>query len=274
MIVATLRNDGKPAILLIIAWLILSGALDPVPVAAADWWQPATGLTWEIQLSTTPRTLLNVDAYDVDLFDTPQTKLDQMHNRGIKIICYFSAGSYEEWRDDAARLKPYRGRKLDGWDGEWWIDIRRDEVRAVMADRLDVAVTKGCDAVDPDNVDGYANKNGLGLTRRDQLNYLAFLAKEAHVRGLAIGLKNALELIPDVVADFDFAVNEECFDYRECGTLRPFTAAHKPVLQIEYGGKKEARRICPRANDLGFSTLIKSLDLDAKRIACQERYRR
>lgn len=235
----------------------------------AAWWQPAKGITWEIQLSTTPNSLLPVNAYDVDLFDTPQEKLDQMAGLGIKRICYFSAGSYEEWRADADQLAPYRGNPLQGWEGEWWIDIRRPEVRAVMTNRLDVAVSKGCDAVDPDNVDGFANDNGLGLTREDQIDYLRFLSDQAHARGLSIGLKNAVELVPDLVESFDFAVNESCFNYQECGTLQPFTAANKPVLQIQYGGKKEARRICKRANALGFSALVKSQDLDGKRIACQ-----
>jgi hypothetical protein len=249
--------------------LVALAALLWPQAAAAAWWQPAKGITWEIELSTTPNSLLPVTAYDVDLFDTPQATLDQMAAAGIKRICYFSAGSYEDWRADADQLAPYRGNPLQGWEGEWWLDIRRAEVRTVMTHRLDTAVSKGCDAVDPDNVDGFANDNGLGLTRDDQIDYLRFLSDQAHARGLAIGLKNAVELVPEVVASFDFAVNESCFKYQECGTLQPFTAANKPVLQIQYGGKKEARRVCKRANGLGFSTLVKSQALDGKRIACQ-----
>jgi hypothetical protein len=262
---ASLRGDLSR----IAAGLTLLVLLLAPPAAQAMWWQPTKGITWEIQLSTTPNSLLPVNAYDVDLFDTPQATLDQMAGLGLKRICYFSAGSYEDWRADAEQLAPYRGNPLQGWEGEWWIDIRRAEVRTVMTSRLDVAVSKGCDAVDPDNVDGFANDNGLGLTREDALDYLHFLSDQAHARGLAIGLKNAVELVPDLVGSFDFAVNESCFDYHECGTLQPFTAANKPVLQIQYGGKKAARRVCNQANALGFSTLLKSQDLDGKRIACQ-----
>ncbi len=244
--------------------------------AQAAHWQPEKGLTWEIQISSTPKRLKAVEAYDVDLFETPKAKLDEMRARGIKSICYFSAGSYEQWRSDANLLKPYRGAKLKGWKGEWWIDIRKDEVRAVMEQRLDLAAQKGCDAVDPDNVDAYQNKNGLGLTKENQIAYLEFLAAEAHARGMAIGLKNSVELIPDLVDDFDFTVNEECFDYKECGTLKPFIDANKPVLQIQYGDKakdrkKAAKRFCKQANNLGFSTLIKGWDLDAKGIDCTKR---
>ena len=36
-------------------------------------------------------------------------------------------------------------------------------MRAVVEARLDLAVERGCDAVEPDNVDGWANDNGLAL---------------------------------------------------------------------------------------------------------------
>lgn len=45
-----------------------------------------------------------------------------------------------------------------------------------MRRRLDKAVSRGCDGVEPDNVDGYTNHNGLGLTAADQLTYNKWLA--------------------------------------------------------------------------------------------------
>src|SRR5262245_55185638 len=95
--------------------VLVVAILLPVQTTQAAWWQPAKGITWEIQLSTTPNSLLPVNAYDVDLFDTPQEKLDQMAGLGISRICYFSAGSYEDWRADADQLAPYRGNPLQGW---------------------------------------------------------------------------------------------------------------------------------------------------------------
>lgn len=269
-------KNACAAVALTASVAVAGSALAATAVAQSARWDPPADLTWEIQIGSTPKRLKDVQAYDVDLFETPQARLDEIEARGIKTICYFSAGSYEQWRDDAQDLAPHRGARLRGWKGEWWIDIRKDEVRAVMEQRLDLAADKGCDAVDPDNVDAYQNKNGLGLTRQNQIDYLKFLADEAHERGMAIGLKNSVELIPDVVDDFDFTVNEECFDYRECGTLKPFIEAGKPVLQIQYGDtakdrKQAAKRWCRQANSLGFSTLIKGWDLDAKGIDCRKR---
>ena len=67
---------------------------------------------------------------------------------------------------------------------------------------------KGFVAVDPDNVNAYANVNGLGLTQGDQLAYNTWLAAAAHELGLAVGLKNDLEQLDALVPLYDFFVNE------------------------------------------------------------------
>ena len=40
--------------------------------------------------------------YDVDLFETPRGTIDDLHAAGRAVVCYFSAGSWESWRPDAA----------------------------------------------------------------------------------------------------------------------------------------------------------------------------
>lgn len=39
---------------------------------------------------------------------------------------------------------------------------------------------------------------------------------------MGIGLKNTLDLISGNVALWDFAVNEQCYDYAECNMYAPF----------------------------------------------------
>jgi hypothetical protein len=41
-----------------------------------------------------------------------------------------------------------------------------------MSTRLALASSKGCDGVDPDNVDGYDNDSGFDLTPSTALDYL------------------------------------------------------------------------------------------------------
>ena len=41
------------------------------------------------------------------------------------ITCYFSAGTFEDWRDDADQFPAsVIGKALPEWDGENWLDIR------------------------------------------------------------------------------------------------------------------------------------------------------
>ena len=49
-------------------------------------------------------------------------------------------------------------------------------VRKLMLSRLDLAVPKDCDSVNPDHMDGFDNDNGIGLTQADTWDYISFLA--------------------------------------------------------------------------------------------------
>jgi hypothetical protein len=77
---------------------------------------------------------------------------------GKKVICYFSAGSYESWRSDAKDFSNGDlGNNLDDWPGEKWLKLSSENVRGIMKKRVALAREKRCDAVDPDNVDGYVS---------------------------------------------------------------------------------------------------------------------
>ncbi|GMU60453.1 MAG: hypothetical protein AMXMBFR34_22160 [Myxococcaceae bacterium] len=214
---------------------------------------------------------MDAGVFDIDLFETPQATIDALHASGRKVICYFDT-AYEPGRPDSAQLAPYRGNPVQGWPGQYWLDFRQQAVRDVMRARMDLAVTKRCDALEPDDVDAIDNDPGIPLTAADQLDFCRFLAREAHARGLGVALKNDLAQVPQLVGDFDFAVNEECFQYNECSDLAPFIQAGKAVLQVEYTSgnlETKAASICPQANALNFDTLIKRLDLDAPRRPCR-----
>jgi hypothetical protein len=227
---------------------------------------PRPGVTWQWQLTGTLDTKVDAEMYDIDLFTTPAATIQALHAAGRIVVCYFSAGSYEPGRPDSDALsKTGLGSVLDGWPDEKWLDVRSTAVRDLMKGRLDLATSQGCDGVEPDNVDGFDNSNGLGLTEDDQLDYNRFLASEAHARGLSVGLKNSLGLVSSLVSSFDWALNEECLKYDECETLVPFIAAGKAVFHCEYG--TNTKDICGNTPQ-GFSTIVKNLDLDASRLTC------
>ena len=250
-------------------------ATDVPPLTTGNWYQPGVLTTWQWQLEEDLNSSYAVDLYDIDLFDTSTATIEQLKTDGHKVICYFSAGSYENWRDDANSFTASDyGRNLDGWEGERWLDIRSANVHSIMIARLDLAVSKGCNGVEPDNMDGYANISGFTLTADDQLAFNRFLANEAHQRGLSIGLKNDLDQIPQLVEYYDFAVNEQCFEYDECEALAPFIDEGKAVFNAEYAdlyvNNVTARNsLCVEAINFQMSSLILPLSLDdSSRYSC------
>lgn len=253
-------------------WLLVDDAgmadtTTPTPTPTPTRWVPAVGAAWQIQYTGPLDTSVNVPAYNLDGFDTAASTVTALRDAGRHGICYFSAGSWENWRPDAGSYPSSVLGSSNGWPGEKWVDIRQISVlKPIIDSRLAMCASKGFEAVDPDNVDGYANNSGFPLTAANQLAFNRMVATEAHAYGMSVGLKNDLDQIPDLVGNFDFAVNEQCFQYQECGTLSPFISAGKAVLHIEYKG--DPSQICPISRSSGFSTLFKNLSLDLWRQAC------
>ncbi|KAH8656825.1 endo alpha-1,4 polygalactosaminidase precursor [Ilyonectria robusta] len=240
-------------------------------------WVPAVGTSWQIVLNSSldidprhPSVTPDVEVFNIDLFDNSAQTIAALHSLNKKVICYFSAGTFEEWRPDASEFaKSDLGKAMDDWPGEKWLDLRSENVRSIMARRIKLAAEKGCDGIDPDNVDGYSNNNGVGLKKADSIDFIKFLSREARKYGLSIGLKNAGEIIPDVIDVVDFQVNEECVKYNEGETFGAFINAGKAVFHIEYPrgapgsvSAKSRGKISGAKGTEGFSTLLKTMDLD------------
>jgi hypothetical protein len=237
-------------------------------------WRPQPGDTWQWQLQGSVNTAYDVDVYDVDLAETPRAVLDELRSGGRRVVCYFSAGTWEAFRPGAPPPDGVLGAPLADFPDERWLDIRRPPARALAAAHLDRARSRGCDGVEPDNVDGYANDTGFDLTAADQLAFNRWLAGAAHDRGLAVGLKNDLDQVALLAGDFDFAVDEQCHEFDECAALAPFLDARKPVFNAEYDPamRRDPEPVCAASRRLGLRTLILPYELDDSfRVACDER---
>lgn len=246
-------------------------------------WQPAVGATWQIVLlgKISENTSLNVDIFNIDLFDNDASIISTLHDKGRKVICYFSASSYEDWRPDESKFKKSDiGNPLAGWDGKSWLNLRSENVRDIMTSHLNLAVEKGCDGVNPDNINSYDNDNGIDLTADDMIDFVNFLANEAHARGLSIGLKNAGAIIPDIIDRMEWCVNEQCVEFGECDVFAAFIEVGKPVFHLEYPKGEEVNddkpvpeetveSTCGDADAAGFSTLIKNMNLDTWLQTCK-----
>jgi len=247
----------------------------PSPTSGARW-TPTASTTWQWQLTGTLDSAVGATVYDIDLVDTSAATIAALKAAGHKVVCYFSAGSAENWRPDYAQFAAAdMGNALDGWAGERWLDTRSANVRAIMAARLALAQSKACDGVEPDNVDGYANTTGFPLAASDQLDYNRYLATSAHALGLAVALKNDVAQLADLQPSFDLAVNEQCHEFSECDGYSVFTAQDKPVFNAEYksdyvnntNGARDA--LCVAAKAANLRTLVLPLALDGSfRYSC------
>ena len=230
-------------------------------------WHPAPRLTWQWQLTEPVDTSVNAQVYDIDGTENSAAVVSDLHAAGRKVICYVNTGAYESFRPDAASFPTSVIGLSNGWPGERWLDVRQLRVlRPIIAARFAACAAKGFDGIEADNVDGYQNDSGFPLTAADQLAYNRMLAALAHADGLAIGLKNDLDQVPDLVPDFDFAVNEQCAEYSECDALKPFIAAGKAVFHVEYN--LPLSEFCAQTTALGLSSMRKNTSLDAPRWPC------
>lgn len=231
-----------------------------------DCWHPPLRVSWNWVLASVPKApFRDVQVYDIDGFDATAADVTALHNAGKKVICYFSAGSYENWRPDADQFSSaILGNSLDGWAGERWLDIRDIQqpgsaLAAIMNARLDMCRSKGFDAVEFDNVDGYSNRTGFPLTASHQLAYNRFLANGAHARGLSAVMKNDIDQIDELLPYFDMALNEECNAYDECGPYQAFVRAGKPVFNAEY---ESSTGFCASDNAANINGVRFAIDLD------------
>lgn len=240
--------------------------------STAGIWHPAVGTSWQWDLSDPPIDLsFDVDVYDIDLFENDANTIANLHAQGKKVICYISVGSWEDWRPDKDQFPPeVIGNDYEGWAGEKWLDIRQiDSLAPILQARLDQCKEKGFDAVEPDNIDSYTNDTGFSLTEEDQLRFNIWLAEEAHKRGLSIGLKNDPDQAAELQPHFDWALTEDCFAGEWCEQMLPFIEAGKAVFAAEYTDTGiSLDEICPQAEELGFSLILKNRDLDAYRATC------
>lgn len=148
------------------AWDVSSDVDD----GSGNRWQPNVSDTWQWQLDGTVNTTYAVDVYDIDLFDSSEQLIRELHESDHKVVCYFSAGSFEDWRPDKGDFNQEELRNhVDGWKDEIWLDIRSANVREIMQTRLDLAQQKGCDGVEPDWLHNFQEDTGFPLTPENQL---------------------------------------------------------------------------------------------------------
>lgn len=229
------------------------------------------------------------DVFDIDLYvDTNITgegvfvvntaAVDAIHARGKRAICYLSAGDVETFRPDYQAFVDFDaqcGHCLIGapfsrtFPDEFWANINNDQgqqdfLLQMVGQRVAACAAAGFDGVELDVVDAYAQGSavtGWEISAATQLEYNQRLANLVHAHGLTVALKNDLGQLSELLPYFDYAINEQCFQYDECFTnpapgYAAWIAAGKAVFQVEY--RRSPRRFCALANAAGVNAIRKS----------------
>jgi hypothetical protein len=232
--------------------------------AAGIWKATPTTAPWQWQLQGKIDTGVPACVFDVDGFETPRATVAALRRSGRVAICYLDVGSWERYRPDAKRFpRSVIGRRYEGFPDERWLDIAHfHRFAPILERRFRLCARKGFDAVEPDNLAGFENRTGFPLTAADQLRFNRWVAARVHALGLAVALKNDPQQVSALRPRFDFAIVEQCFQYDECGSYKPFIAAGKAVFEAEY--ELEPSAYCDAAKSLGFSAIRKSYDLFAQ----------
>ena len=229
-------------------------------------------MSWQWQLTQPVDQAIDASVFDVDAFETPPAVIADLRRRGRKTICYVDVGSWEPWRPDSDKFPAaVLGRTYQGFADERWLDVRSiDTIGPLLAARLDRCRDAGFDAVEPDNVDGYANDTGFSITADDQLRFNRWIADQAHRRGLSVGLKNDAEQAAALEPSFDWALTEDCHVQGWCSEVTgPFLGQGKAVFSAEYTDHRATREtVCAAARGDGTAVIIKSLDLAAPLQTC------
>ena len=236
------------------------------------------------------------DVFDIDLYVDGQVSgndhtidtaaVDAIHNRGAHAVCYMSAGTAERFRPDYHRYVSVRPAPPSQPDRQALQPPLPERVLAQPQERPRAARLRpaagsrpapqkcaraGFDGVEYDVVDAYAQGHkvtGWHITAHNQLVFDRALARIAHRNGLSVALKNDLGQVPKLEPRFDYAINEQCFQYHECTNnpapgYKAFTRAGKAVFQVEY--QIPPSRFCGKAGALGISSIKKASRLLARR---------
>lgn len=249
---------------------VRSDGADDGSTPSGDWWKPTADapipwhwqLTGDFDLGDLDQ-LPNKKVFDLDGETTTKETVAALHALGpeVKVICYFDAGVYENYRSDASRFPASIIGKQDiGWPGSYWLDIRRlDLLMPILKDRMQHwCKDKGFDAIEPDETEVWSNASGFPLTKADNVAFHQAISAMAHSMGLSVGLKGnnteAVELEPL----YDWALSEQCFQYGECTFFRDgFVAKNKAVFTVEY----DVSPNCTQANAWHLNSSRRDLDL-------------
>ena len=206
--------------------------------------------------------------YDIDGENATAADVAAIHAAGAIAVCYVDVGTLEQGRADYGQFpSSVIGPAVQGWPEENWLlatAANQSILLPLMQARFkNWCQAKGFDAVEADNLDGWTNIPSI--TQADNVTYDMTIGSLAHALHLSIGLKNVLTDVSgsdftNFVAGFDWALNEQCYEYGECSAYTQsgsFIPSGKAVWDVEYNVAPN----CTQANQAHLNAQQTDLDL-------------
>jgi hypothetical protein len=232
---------------------------------------PAPDVTWQAKLTGAVDIDEDAQLFYLDAELQDPADLATLRAEGRHYLCYLSAGSLEDFRDDAQEFpEQVIGKPLIRFPDERWLDVRAPVVRELMARRIEALARAGCDGVPPSSLAVHAADSGFALTVDDALDYSRWFAERIHAAGMSAGLTGPAELTSELWPTFDFALAISCLEGSRCAEFAVFEQAGKPVLHLELGDEASAAQICKDAEGLGFVPLITSPSFNGESVLCRD----
>lgn len=183
----------------------------------------------------------------LDMHDTSPALIKKLKAENVKVICYTSIGTIENFRKDgwyekvqSAGLSGGSVSKMDGssWRGENWVKKASSPVfKSYLDSKFEMAKSKGCDGIEFDNLDGSEKENQKNskLSSEENIKLISLINTECGKnKEINCGFKNALEIAQKApINNFSFLMNERCFQFKECDQFKNIFK-DKPILNVEY----------------------------------------
>jgi hypothetical protein len=200
--------------------------------------------------------------------------INAIHASGRHVIGYITVGDAENFRADYQQMVDFdaacRGCFIGNpfsrtFPNEWYVNINNgrgqaDFMRKMVQARIDKVAAAGFDSVEPDVDNAFENNSGFNISGATQIAYNVSIARIAHADGLSINLKSDVDqaMNPDLISAFDYVLDEQCFQYNQCGDYSGFQQAGKSIFNAEYRVAPDT--FCPKANAMKFNSIKKATD--------------
>ena len=222
---------------------------------------------------------------EIDLYTPAIHALDALHNSGRHAIAYGTVGDAEDFRPDYQQMidfdNPCGGCFIGQpfsktFPNEYYVNINNDKgqadfMRKVYRGRMDRAAAAGFESFEPDVMFAAGNNSGFTISCATQLAFNLNVAGDAHADNMSVAAKDlgyacsdpTYELNnPQIVAAFDYVVDEQCWQYGFCQDYNTgnynFYSAGKAIFNVEY--PRATSKFCPQANADNFNSIKKAKD--------------